>query len=72
MISRKQETERKIVLVDMLKPRIAISMETVIMTKRTGFQNYELDGQEQEALISLRDARKRLQHATMSRRFNDK
>ena len=27
-------------------------------------QWYELDGQEQEALISLRDARKKLQHAT--------
>ena len=32
-------------------------------------QWYELDGQEQEALISLRDARKKLQHATKSRRF---
>ena len=30
-------------------------------------QWYELDGQEQEALISLRDARKKLQHATKSR-----
>ena len=28
---------------------------------------YELDAQEQEALISLRDARKKLQHATKSR-----
>ena len=27
-------------------------------------QSYELDGQEQEALISLRDARRKLQHAT--------
>ena len=33
---------------------------------------YELDGQEQEALISLRDARKKLQHATKSRRFYPK
>ena len=32
-------------------------------------QWHELDGQEQEALISLRDARKKLQHATKSRRF---
>ena len=32
-------------------------------------QWYELDGQEQEALISLRDARKKLQHATKSRLF---
>ena len=32
-------------------------------------QWYELDGQEQEALISLTDTRKRLQHATKSRRF---
>ena len=35
-------------------------------------QCYELDGQEQEALISLRDARKKLQHATKSRRFYPK
>ena len=35
-------------------------------------QWYELDGQEQEALISLRDARKKLQHATKSRRFYPK
>ena len=31
-------------------------------------QWYELDGQEQEALISLIGARKKLQHATKSRR----
>ena len=35
-------------------------------------QWYELDGQEQEALISLRDARKKLQHATESRRIYPK
>ena len=35
-------------------------------------QWYELDGQEQEALTSLRDARKKLQHATKSRRFYPK
>ena len=35
-------------------------------------QWYELDGQEQEALISLRDARKELQHATKSRIFYPK
>ena len=33
---------------------------------------YELDGQEQEALISLRHARKKLQHATKSRKFYPK
>ena len=38
MISVRQETERETALVDM-KPRISISMETVMMTKRTGFQN---------------------------------
>ena len=47
-----------------------------MMIKLTRFQNrsqivqscrYELDGQEQEALISLRDARKKLQHATKSK-----
>ena len=32
----------------------------------------ELDGQEQEALISLRDARKKLQHATKTRKFYPK
>ena len=35
-------------------------------------QWYELDAQEQEALISLRDARKKLQHATKSRRLYPK
>ena len=35
-------------------------------------QWYELDDQEHEALISLRDARKKLQHATKSRRFYPK
>ena len=35
-------------------------------------QWHELDGQEQEALISLRVARKKLQHATKSRRFYPK
>ena len=35
-------------------------------------QWYELDGQEQKALMSLRDARKKLQHATKSRRFHSK
>ena len=33
---------------------------------------YDLDAHEQEALISLRDARKKLQHATKSRRFYPK
>ena len=35
-------------------------------------QWYELDDHEQEALISLRDARKKLQHATKSRRYYPK
>ena len=70
---RDDETERETALVDTLRPRISFFMETVMMTKRTGFpesesncseQWYELDGQEQEAQISLRDARKKLQHAT--------
>ena len=39
MICEKQETERETVVEDMPKPRISISMETVTMTKRTGFQN---------------------------------
>ena len=38
MISEKQETERETVLEDMLKPRISVFMETVMMTQRTGFQ----------------------------------
>ena len=33
---------------------------------------YDLDADEQEALISLRDARKKVQHATKSRRFYPK
>ena len=65
-------------LVDTLRPRISIFMETVMMIKLTTIsesesncseQWYELDDQEQEALISLRDARKKLQHTTKSRRF---
>ena len=39
MISVRQETERETALVDTLRPRISISMETVMMIKRTGFQN---------------------------------
>ena len=39
MISVRQETERETALVDTLRPRISISMETVMMTKRTRFQN---------------------------------
>ena len=39
MISVKQETERETALVDTLRPRISISMETVMMTKWTGCQN---------------------------------
>ena len=39
MISVKQETERETALVKTLRPRISISMEAVMITKRTGFQN---------------------------------
>ena len=39
MISVKQETERETALVDTPRPRFSIFMETVMMTKRTGFQN---------------------------------
>ena len=39
MICEKQETERETALEDVLKPQISIFMETVMMTKRTGFQN---------------------------------
>ena len=75
MISVRQETERETALVDTPRPRISIFMETVMMIKldtmsesesNCSEQWYELDGQEQEALISLRDARKKLQHATKS------
>ena len=66
---------------DTLRPRISIFMETVTMDQADTIsesesncsqQWYELDGQEQETLISLRDARKKLQHATQSRRFYPK
>ena len=81
MFSVKQETEPETALVDTLKPpnfhldgdsdddqedRISES------ESNCSEQWYELDGQEQEALISLRDARKKLQHATKSRRFYPK
>ena len=81
MISGKQETERETVLADTLRPRISIFMETVMMIKLTGFpiqsQIVQNNGtswmaKEREALISLRDARKKLQHATKSRRFYPK
>ena len=61
------------------EPRISIPKEIVMMIKLTRFQNQSqivqssgTDGQEQEALISLRDARRKLQHATKSRRFYTK
>ena len=65
---------------DTLRPRISISMETdddqedkiSESESNCAEQWYELDGQEQEALDSLRDARKKLQHATKSRRFYPK
>ena len=73
MISVRQETERETALVDTLRPRISIFLETVMMIKlNCSEQWYELDGQEQEALISLRDAGKKRQHATKSRRFYSK
>ena len=76
MISVRQETQRETALVDTLRPRVSIFMETVNddqadttseSESNCSEQWYELDGQEQEALISLRDARKKLQHATKSR-----
>ena len=39
MISVRQETERETALVDTLRPRISIFMETVMMIKLTQFQN---------------------------------
>ena len=39
MISVRQETERETALVDTLRPRISIFMETVMMFKLTRFQN---------------------------------
>ena len=39
MISVRQETERETALVDTLRPRISIFMETVMMIKLTRFQN---------------------------------
>ena len=81
MISVRQETERETALVDTLRPRISIfhgnsdddQADTISESESNcPEQWYELDGQEQEALISLRDARKKLQHATKSRRFYPK
>ena len=66
MFSVRQETQRETALVDTLRHRISIFMERVMMNNLTRFQNqsqicskqwYELDDQEQEALISLRDVR---------------
>ena len=39
MISVRQETERETALVDTLRSRISIFMETVMMIKLTRFQN---------------------------------
>ena len=39
MISVRQETERETALVDTLRPRISIFMETVMMNKLTRLQN---------------------------------
>ena len=78
MISGKQGTERETALVD--TPNFHLDgdsdddQEDRISESESNCseQWYELDGQEQEALISLRDARKKLQHATKSRRFYPK
>ena len=81
MISVRQETERETAVVDTLRPRISIFMETVMMIKLTRFQNQSQIVQssgtswmvlDQEALIRLRDARKKLHNATKSRRFYPK
>ena len=73
MISVRQETERETALVDTLKaPNFHLhgnsddDQDDTISESESNCseQWYELDGQEQEALISLRDARKKLQHAT--------
>ena len=55
------------------------SMETVMMTKRAGFQNQSQNVQSsgtswmaKNKKLCLRDARKKLQHATKSRRFYPK
>ena len=74
----RQETERETALVDTLRPRISTShgnsdddqADTISESESNrSDQWYELDGQEHEALISPRDARKKLQHATQSRRL---
>ena len=66
MISVKQEIERETYADDDQESKISES------ESNCSEQWYELDDQEQEALISLRDARKKLQHATKSRRFYKK
>ena len=81
MISVRQETERETALVDTLRPRISHlhgnsdddQSDTISESEsKCSEQWYELDSEEQEALISPRDARKKLQHATKSRRFYPK
>ena len=70
MISGKHEIERETALVDMLKPRNFHvdgdsdgDQEDRTSESESHFseQWYELDGQDLEALMSLRDARKKLQ-----------
>ena len=78
MISVRQETERETALCGYAEvPNFNLhgnsdddQADTISESESNcSEQGYELDGQEQEALISLRDARKKLQHATKSRRF---
>ena len=66
MISVRHDSHGETALVDTLRHRISIFMERVMMINLTRCQNqsqicskqwYELDDQEQEALISLRDVR---------------
>ena len=81
MISVRQETERETALVGYAEaPNVHLhgdsddDQDDMISESESNCseQWYELDGQEKEALISLRDARKKLRHATRSRRFYPK
>ena len=71
----RQETERQTALEDMPRPRNSDDDQADTISESASncsVQWYELDGQEREAPISLRDARKKLQHATKSIRFYPK
>ena len=69
---KQEETERDTALVDTLDSDDDQDDMILESESNCSEQWYELDGPEQEALISLRDARKKLQHATVSRRFYPK